>query len=170
MTMPGQLDQDAVRDLLLRNWMTHDAMWFREAVTRRGIAEANAINRAAVRSMAVVEAGRIRRLIGLEAVARLEDVRAFFTAAVDLVIPAFIACEFEWESEASAVTLRVTRCFAHDGVAGLGLIDQYECGIFERIYGWLDALGVGFAAVPDTLECLLHTRGACARRLSLSLK
>ena len=40
MNAVDDLDNAAVRDLLLRNWMTHDAMWFREAVSRHGIAAA----------------------------------------------------------------------------------------------------------------------------------
>ncbi len=39
-------------------------------------------------------------------------------------------------------------CFAYEGVAGLGVAAEYECGIYERIYGWLDALGLEYQATP----------------------
>lgn len=170
MNAVDDLDNAAVRDLLLRNWMTHDAMWFREAVSRHGIAAANAMNRAAVRNMAAIEAKRIMRLIGMDAVRTNDDVRAFFDAAIAIAIPDFITSEITWADDNSAITLAVTRCFAHDGVAAAGVIAQYECGIFERLYGWLDALGAEYSVEPDTLECLMHTRGACARTMRISLK
>lgn len=163
------LDPGAVRDLLLRNWMTHDSMWFGQAVTHHGIDDANVMNRAAVRPMAVVEAKRIRRLLAIDQVGDAGTLRRFFDAAIELVIPDIMAYELEWGPDDRSVRFHVTNCFAHDGVAALGLIDRYQCGIFERIYGWLDGLGVEYRVEPETVRCLQHTEGNCVRELRFDL-
>jgi hypothetical protein len=57
----------------------------------------------------------------------------------------------------------VPSCFAHDGVQKLGVIQHYQCGIFERFDAWLEALGVPYTATPEVKGCLLHEQGRCAR-------
>lgn len=161
------IDKERLRGLLLRNWMTHDAMWFANAVQSLGIARANALNRAAVRGMAGVEAKRLCKLLGVTSVATPGELRRFFDAAIALVIPDFMAFTWEWSEDGRALCFEVTRCFAHDGVTMLGVVGDYECGIYERIYGWLDALGVRHEVTPDAVHCTLHHAGECVRRLRI---
>jgi hypothetical protein len=54
-------------------------------------------------------------------------------------------------------------------VTALGVADTYECGIYERVKGWLDALGVGYEVEPDELLCSMQHHGACGRRFALDL-
>ena len=52
-------------------------------------------------------------------------------------------------------------CFAHDGVEKFGVIADYECGIVERVNGWLEGLGVTYNMIPDFTGCLMHENGIC---------
>lgn len=159
------LTRDELKQLLVRNWMTHDAMWFVEAVNLVGIDTANRMNRAAVRNMATIEAKRLRRLLGSPAIRDLSDLRRFFELAAELVMGDFMDFSWEWSEPGDRVRFRFHTCFAHDGVSALGVVDRYECGIFERVYGWLDALGVEFAVEPDVAHCTMHHDGRCEREL-----
>jgi len=158
-----EVDPQAWRDLLLRQWMTHDAMWFGQTVLRQGIDVANDLNCAAVRAMAAVETTRVCRLAAIDQVSTPAQLRRFFDAAVALVIPRFMTFEMTWADGDTRLTFHITRCFAHDGVAGLGLLEQYRCGIYERVYGWLDALGVTYETLPATSGCLRAGGDACRR-------
>lgn len=163
-----QPGSDELRSLLLRNWMTHDAMWFATSLTRLGIEETNALNRAAVRSMAAIEAKRIMKLYGIAAITTSGDVREFFDLAIAAVIPDFMDFQMSWASDSTSVRCEITRCFAFEGVSALGVADSYECGIYERLYGWLDALEVEYTITPDTTACIMDTtKGLCAREISL---
>ena len=47
------------------------------------------------------------------------------------------------------------------------LFQQYECGVFERIQGWLESLGVKYEGSPPLEGCLMHQRGKCHRTYKL---
>jgi len=159
------VDPAAWRDLLVRNWMTHDAMWFGQSVMHHGIDVANELNCAAVRAMGAVEAKRVMRLLDLPAPVGAADVRRFFEAAIALLIPSFMSFETAWADGAGQATFHITRCFAHDGVESLGVLDQYRCGIYPRLYGWLDTLGVDFEVQPAAPGCVWAADG-CHRTLT----
>lgn len=163
------LDRTELKGLLLRNWMTHDAMWFASAVDQLGIAQANRLNLSAVHGMAAIEAKRIRKILGLEEVRSNADLRRFFDTAVDLVIPDFMDFTMSWGPDNSSVHFEMHKCFAFDGVSLLGVADTYECGIYERIFGWLDGLGVGYEVTPEVDLCTMHHDGRCERTISFQL-
>jgi hypothetical protein len=55
------------------------------------------------------------------------------------------------------------RCFAHDGITMLGVIDPYECGIMDRVETWFDTLGIKYEVEPKVTQCMMHTEGRCYR-------
>lgn len=164
---PESIGREELRGLLLKNWMTHDAMWFMHSVNALGIEKTNELNRAAVRSMAAVEAKRLLKILGFRSVTTHDEIRAFFDAAIALVIPDFIRFDWEWEPGNRAVRFEITKCFAFEGVTALGVAEQYECGIYERIYGWMEALGVRCDVIPDVVHCTMHHSGSCVRDVRL---
>ena len=162
------IDKDQLKQLLLRCWMTHDAMWFLQSVNEVGIETANRLNRAAVRQMAAVEAKRIMRLLGMDGAATFKDVQRFVESAGELVIGDFMDFTWDWSADEGRVRFEFQRCFAHEGVSALGVADEYECGIFERVYGWLDALGVTYEVNPDVTYCTMHHDGTCVRDVRIT--
>ncbi|MGO9005093.1 MAG: DUF6125 family protein [Beijerinckiaceae bacterium] len=162
------IDPQQLQQLLIRNWMTHDAMWFRHCAEQCGMEKTNAINRAAVRSMAAVEIRRIMKLVGIDEVRSMAALRNLIDTAASLLKGDFM--DFAWSYPApEAVRWDIRRCFAFEGVSKLGLIAQYECGIFERLQGWFDALGLAYEVQPVITGCMMHSHGACFREYRFAL-
>jgi hypothetical protein len=49
------LEKDELKEILIKNWMTHDAMWFYHCLQECGINKTNKINKAAVRAMGIID-------------------------------------------------------------------------------------------------------------------
>lgn len=160
------VDRNAIKELLVKNWMTHDAMWFMNAVGTTGIETANQMNRNSVRLMAGIEAKRIRKLMGVDSIRDISALRDFFETARELVIGDFI--DFTWAWHEDSFDFEITKCFAFEGVSKLGVADTYECGIYERIYGWLEELDVKYEVSPDVAHCTMLHDGECRRRFRVS--
>lgn len=156
------LSHEEARQLLVKGWMTHDAMWFRHTLEAAGIEMTNQINKAAVRSMAEVEIRRLTRALGIGPVKSMESLLQLLDQAWSLIGADFM--EFEYRATGpETIRWDVRRCFALDGVARLGVADQYECGIFLRIETWLDVLGVAYSVAPAVTDCMMRTDGQCWR-------
>lgn len=161
MKTPGR---DELKELLNKNWMTHDAMWFFHCLQECGIEKTNRINSQAVKSMSTVEAKRFKKAFGVENPETFEDLKNFVEAAFTMIKPEFMKfsisfpgqniMRWEWEPES---------CFAYQGVKRLGVIDQYQCAIFLRPETWFDELGLTFEVSPVQDGCMMHIQGKCFR-------
>lgn len=158
--MVRNIEKEQVRELLNANWMTHDAMWFAVCAREFGIEKTNELNRQAVRGMAAVEAKRLRKALGFKAICSYEDVQAFVSAAFELIRGSFMKFEVVFPGN-NRMLWKVPRCFAHDGVRRLGLIDRYECGIVERLFGWFEELKIPYSITPAPEGCHMHRLGQC---------
>ncbi len=156
--------EEAIKQLLLRCWMTHDAMWFKAALDECGIDTANRLNRAAIRAMAPLEVKRILAALGMDGVANFDELRRFMTGAMDLLAGDFMEFDWDWRPP-DALLIRVDACFAHKGITRLGAIDRYQCGIYDRIYRWFDVLGVTYEVTPAVEHCTMHHDGDCLRQI-----
>lgn len=162
------IDHDALKQLLVRNWMTHDAMWFRHCAEQCGIETTNRVNRAAVRSMAAIEARRLLKAMGRSEVRTLDALRELVAFAWQTIRGDFMDFAFAWPAP-DVMRVDVRSCFAYEGVKQLGAIDRYECGIFERMESWFDTLGVGWTVAPKVVGCAMHADGRCWREYTFSL-
>ena len=84
--------------------------------------------------------------------------------AMDLLSGDFFAWRWEWRPP-DTLLAEVQRCFAYEGIKRLGALEGYECGIFDRIYRWFDALGVSYEVSPTEERCTMHLDGSCAREI-----
>ena len=162
------LEAQELKDLLLKCWMTHDAMWFLHSVQAVGIEKTNEINKAAVRAMAMIEIQRIKKALGIEEVQTFDNLRDLVLGAFELIKADFMRFAVDFP-ERNVMRWEMHRCFAYEGVTKLGVADQYRCGIFPRLEGWLDALGIGYEIVPPVDGCVMHTGGRCVREFRTAL-
>ena len=151
-----------LKELLIKNWMTHDAMWLYHSVKECGIEKANVVNKAAVRSMGAIEIKRIAKALGVEKIESFDQFKEFFSAAMAIVLGDFMKSTFSFPDK-NKVHGRWDRCFAYEGLKRYGMIDQYRCGIFDRIEGWFDGLGISYTVSPKVEGCMMHTNGQCYR-------
>lgn len=157
------LEKEEIREFFSKNWMTHDAMWYAACVRELGPEKANRLNKAAVRQMAGLEVRRVSSLMGRPARAKLSefrDLKEVVETTFGLLKAGFMKFEYSFP-EKNLMRFRFDECFAHDGVGRFGRIESYDCGIVERIKGWLEGLGVGYNLTPDFSGCLMHQTGAC---------
>lgn len=165
-----KLEKSEVKELLNKCWMTHDAMWFYHCLREVGIETTNKINLAAVRSMSVIEIKRIRKLLGVEKrkIDTFEELIALVEGAFAIVKADFMNFSYS-VPEKNVIRWDMQQCFAHDGVSQIGAISGYQCGIIERIKGWLDGLGVSYSIVPEINGCLMHAHGKCCGEFRTNL-
>jgi hypothetical protein len=77
--------------------------------------------------------------------------------------------DFHWDWQPPATLVVTVRdCFAHKGISRIDAIEGYECGIFDRIYAWFDALGVTYRVSPAVEHCTMHRDGECIREIEFS--
>jgi len=155
------LQKSELKELLNKNWMTHDAMWFYHCLQEFGIEKTNKINKAAIHDMATIEIKRIQKAVGASQINTFDDFKSFFDQAMEIATGKFMKYKYnspshnlihgEWES-----------CFAHEGMKALGVADRYECGVMHRINTWLNTLGIKYELKPNVSGCLMHTDGKCA--------
>jgi hypothetical protein len=160
------LETSELREILIKNWMTHDAMWFYHCLQECGIERTNKINKAAVRAMGVIEIGRIQKALGVDKVETFEDFKLLNEAIWGIVKGKFMKFSYSYPAK-NAFRGEFEKCFAYEGVKQLGVIGQYQCGIFERIYGWFDGLGIKYSVSPQVEGCMMHTDGKCFRDFTL---
>lgn len=146
---------EKLRGFLLRNWMTHDALWYGEVAARFGMAEASPMNLRVCRSLGRMELRRLLREAGLSPPHDMESLRDLFLEASAVFVPPFFSGNADF-GPGNRMEFRTEACFAHKGMSQVGLIDEYACGIFERICGWFDAMEVQYVRSPDLSRCLKH--------------
>jgi hypothetical protein len=88
------LEKSELKEILIKNWMTHDAMWFYHCLQECGIERTNKINKAAVRALGIIEIKRIQRAVGIQNVATFEDLKLLLEAAWDIVKGDFMKSSF----------------------------------------------------------------------------
>lgn len=161
------LDPQAVRDLVIKQWMTHDAMWLAHSINEVGGEVANRLNRKAVGGMARVEAKRLARLAGIEKVRSLATLRYFMDQAYKVVGADWMGLSYSFHPP-GRMRVNMDHCFSFKGVARLGAIEHYDCGVFTRIESWLSELGLEFTVEPKVSKCTESREGRCHREYTFA--
>jgi hypothetical protein len=150
---PKTLDREQLRNILITNWMTHDALWYGELASRFGMTEASPMNLRVCRKLGSIEFGRLMKMAGVSPPRDMVEYREVFELGKQVFFPDFMSVEILYPEKDTQV-FQVIDCFAHRGMEKAGLISDYECGIFERIEGWFDAMGLEYKRTPDLSRCL----------------
>ncbi|NVM26198.1 MAG: hypothetical protein HWN70_09850 [Desulfobacterales bacterium] len=129
------LNREELRDILIRNWMTHDSLWYGEVASRFGMGEASPMNLRVCRSLGRIECKRLMRMVGASPPRDMVEYRELFEVGKQVLFPDFAEIRIEYPGSDSQV-FNVLDCFAHRGMEKAGVLPDYECGIFERIEGW----------------------------------
>ncbi len=163
MDLIAKIDKEEVKELFSKNWLTHDAIWYGTCVQEMGQEKANEINKVAARTMATMEMGRILKLMGMPkdpSVQTFDELKEIVDTAMSAVKAKFMIFDYGFP-EKNVLRGKYNRCFAFDGLSRFNLTEKYECGIIERIKGWLDHLKVSYEVVPDFKGCLMASEGKC---------
>lgn len=156
------LDKKELKELLNKCWMTHDGMWFYHCLKECGIEKTNKVNKAAGRSLAMIEVKRIIKAFGIEKVETFEELKDCILKIFEVVKADFMDFTYSFPSY-NLCHMEMRQCFAYDGMRRIGAIDQYECGIFSRVGGWFEGLGIKYSATPQVEGCMMLTNERCFR-------
>lgn len=161
-----QIGVHELKEHIIKNWMTHDGMWFFHCLQSLGIEETNRINKAAIKSLADIEFKRAVKLFGIQAVNTLEGLReaidvAFIVSKGDFMdftysFPEENLLYWEWHGNT---------CFAYQGMQRMGRIESYQCGVIYRVLCWMESAGAHCTVIPEFEGCLMHRQGKCAGKI-----
>jgi hypothetical protein len=155
-----KLEGKELNDFLIKNWMTHDALWYTEAATKLGMAEASPMNLRVCRTLGKIEFKRYIKAVGAALPKNMKELQEVCEEGMKLFIPPFMDFSFAFNDD-DTIVATITDCFAFNGMTKAGAIGEYECGIFERIEGWFDAMGVKYTRTPDLSRCLKYKGEEC---------
>ncbi len=113
----------------------------------------------------MIEIKRIQKTLGIDKVETFEDFKLLSDATWDIVKGGFMRSSYSYPAK-NILRGNFENCFAYEGITQLGAIEQYQCGIFERIYGWYDGMGIRYSVSPQVEGCMMHTDGRCFREFT----
>ncbi len=161
-----------LKEHIIKNWMTHDAMWFFHCLQSHGIQEANRLNKAAIKSLAAVELKRACSLFGIdkEGIDTFDKLKDAINAVFSVSKGDFMRFTYHFpENNILRWEWAGQDCFAYSGMQRLGVIDNYECGVLYRVSAGLKAWGSNavYRQVLMAASCTLQ-EDAAARSGSFS--
>ena len=164
--MPSSLSFDTQKDLLVKGWMSHDARWFMAVAENFGIDAANRLNQFVCRGIGRVEMKRFMKSLSLSPPKDMEEYLNLKKAALSLYGSDLAEYEIKILDHQS-YQMHLKRCFAHENIVRAGIKDEYECGIFARLQGWIDAQGLGHELTPPLGKCMKVLGEECCYTVTL---
>ena len=155
------LSREEREALLIKCWMSHDARWFMAVAQAFGLEAASRLNQVASHEEGKVEANRIMRALQIPPSETADDYLLLQETIIGLLGPELLDYQVVSTGDDS-FQIRIQRCFAHENVARAGVGDTYECGIFSRVTGWLDASGLKYQMTPSLGKCHKAQGQECA--------
>jgi len=152
--------------LLIKCWMSHDARWFVAVAREHGMRIANQLNRIAAHEVGKVEAQRIIQALGLPLMTTLEDYLLAQEIFIGFLGPDLLDYDVRKVSDYAYQT-HVRRCFAHENAVRAGIAEHFECGVFARVTGWVEALGLVYEMTPSLGTCLKAQGQECLYTIAL---
>lgn len=163
-----RLSRPEREELLIKCWMSHDARWFMAVAREYGLKAANKLNQLAAHEIGKVEAQRITRALQLPPVKTLEDWLLIQEGFISLLGPDLLGYSVNKVGD-NSYQIHVQRCFAYENALRAGIADQYDCGIFARLTGWLEALDLLYETNPALGRCLMVQGQHCRYTIGLKL-
>jgi hypothetical protein len=151
--MLSNLSFDTQKDLLVKGWMSHDARWFMAVAEHFGIESANRLNQIVARELGRVEMKRLMKVLTLSPPKNMEEYLNLKKAALSLYGRDLAEYEIR-VLDTQSYTMHMKRCFAYENIVRVGIEKEYECGIFARLQGWIDALGLKHELLPPLGKCM----------------
>ncbi|GAB4332523.1 MAG: hypothetical protein Kow0010_18470 [Dehalococcoidia bacterium] len=159
------LDPAAREEMIRRAWYAHDARWFAAVAAECGIEVANRLNRAAVRAVGQVEAGRLARALGM---APTQDIDAFLDllrAGIGLYVAPPLMQVSIGKVDARSYEVAFDECFVSTNVEKAGISAVYECAVWDRLQGYHEALGQSLAEGQLPATTCVKAQGRECRRV-----
>jgi|GEM_PF-3574369 len=151
---------------LQRLWWLHDGLWFHGVAERFGVEAANELNHKAAkavakRAMRLASGGRPQGPLTIERVA------GYFARAAELM---WAPSMMRWEGrivDGRTMEVKVTECYAVNGLQRTGLLKDYRCACLAVRQGWFEALGI--KAEQKIIKTMRDGADSCLIRVRLEV-
>jgi hypothetical protein len=165
----GRLSPSERETLLIKCWMSHDARWYMAVANEYGMPVVNRINRFAAHELGKVEARRVARALQLPSATSVGDYLLTQEVLLGLFGPDLLDYRLVKIGD-NAYEVQVRHCFAYDNAVRAGITEDFECGVFARVTGWLQALGPDCDMTPALGRCLKVQGRECMYTFELKAK
>jgi hypothetical protein len=165
-SVSNRLSFDAQKDLLIKGWMSHDARWYMAVAQHFGIEAANRLNQMVARELGRLEMKRFMKVLDLSPSRNMEEYLNLKKAALSMFGSNLVDYEIEIHDH-QMYEMHLTRCFAYENIVKAGIKDRYECGIFSRLQGWIDAQGLEHDLTPALGKCMKVLGSECCHAVKL---
>jgi hypothetical protein len=154
------LSADTRQNMLRSSAAANDGSWFYETAKRFGIDAANELNASVVRRFAELEMVRLLRELRVDQDPSSELVaKRLIRFGLELFVGELFHADLK--DEPGRVYLRVSQCFAYEGVRRAGVHKEYRCGPGQRLAGWLAGIGTSAHITPAIGLCQMAHTGHC---------
>ena len=162
------LTKNELKDLLVKNWMTHDGAWFLNTYLQFGIKKANKLNKRAIKTLSSFEIKRAKNRTKFKdkEISNYDELETFLKSAFSVLKGDFMEFNVSFPGN-NRIHWEAKKCFAYEGMKKLGVQEEYECGVIYRISCWLDGLDLKHKIEPRIKKCLKNTRGYCSGNIIL---
>ena len=164
--MLSRMSFDVQKDLLIKGWMSHDARWYMAVAEQFGIKASNRLNQMVARELGRVEIKRFMKALSLSPSRNMEEYLKLKKAALSMFGPDLVDYEIKILDHQS-YEMHLKRCFAHENIVRAGIKEEYECGIFSRLQGWIDAQGLEHELAPTLGKCMKVLGQKCSYTVRL---
>ncbi|TFF96992.1 MAG: hypothetical protein EU547_05605, partial [Promethearchaeota archaeon] len=157
------LNKEELKNLLVKNWMTHDGAWFLNSYLRFGIKEANKLNKGAIKTLSAFEINRVKKLskLGDRKISNYEELKNFVNDAFSVLKGDFMDFHYSFPGN-NCIHWEMGKCFAYEGMKKLGVEKEYDCGVIYRVSCWLKEMGLKHKIEPKIKKCLLNFQDKCS--------
>jgi hypothetical protein len=155
--------------LLIRCWISHDARWYMAVARECGMRFVNRLNQIAAHEIGKVEIRRVVHALQLPSVTTVDDYLLTQEVLLGLFGPDLIDYHVIKLGD-DAYQIHVRRCFANENAVRADIAEHYECGVFARVTGWLEALGLEYEMTPSLGRCLKVEGRECVYSFSLTVE
>ncbi len=162
MTVFDDITKDQLRELLVKNWMSHDGAWFFYTCMELGIDKANHLNKSAITMLAEGETKRLLKLMGWQGrkITTFEDLKTLIDSAFSLIKGDFMDFTYTFPAQ-NVMRWVMGKCWAYAGMKKLSVEKDYQCGVLWRVICWIKNLGIKYEIHPPVKTCLMVTQGKC---------
>ena len=105
------LSKKELKEILIKGWMTHDAMWFLHCLRKTGIETTNKINKAASAGLGLIEAKRCKKILNIDEIKTIDDLRKFVELIFHVVKAEFIKFTYKFIND-NEMECEMHECFA----------------------------------------------------------
>ncbi|MFX1392629.1 MAG: hypothetical protein ACFFAH_03560 [Promethearchaeota archaeon] len=147
------------KDMIRKNWMSHDAKWQMITVTNFGWELGNKLNQDVIRYMGKVMMYRMMNALDISQIENIDEFKSILWTIAQLNYPRPSSIYQFKKISNNILRIDVRKCLTYDNVKKVKAIKEYECGCFALRKGFSEALNITLE--QKAVKCLMKGDDCC---------